>query len=131
MHFLLSANNSKCLAVNSYMVALHFSLIQLILCHSGSPKWIWMHFSVLVGTVAMTLLNFIELDDGIGLLLAAAFTFTEKGHVNIIANDQGHSITPSWVSFTEEECLIGDQNTHTEFCICCDLASFFPVNILT
>jgi len=32
----------------------------------------------------------------------------QKGHVDIIANDQGHRITPSWVSFTEEERLIGD-----------------------
>ncbi|EPS94299.1 hypothetical protein FOMPIDRAFT_1055237 [Fomitopsis schrenkii] len=25
--------------------------------------------------------------------------------MEIIANDQGHRITPSWVSFTDEECL--------------------------
>ncbi|KAH9922301.1 heat shock protein 70 [Epithele typhae] len=30
------------------------------------------------------------------------------GRVEIIANDQGHRITPSWVSFTEEERLVGD-----------------------
>ncbi|KAI0088585.1 Hsp70 protein-domain-containing protein [Irpex rosettiformis] len=30
------------------------------------------------------------------------------GRVEIIANDQGHRITPSWVSFTDEECLVGD-----------------------
>ncbi|KAJ7350301.1 heat shock protein 70 family [Mycena albidolilacea] len=28
--------------------------------------------------------------------------------VEIIANDQGHRITPSWVSFTENERLVGD-----------------------
>lgn len=27
------------------------------------------------------------------------------GRVEIIANDQGHRITPSWVSFTDEERL--------------------------
>jgi heat shock protein 5 len=31
-----------------------------------------------------------------------------KGVVEIIANDQGHRITPSWVSFTDEERLVGD-----------------------
>ncbi|KAF8875728.1 putative Kar2 karyogamy protein [Gymnopilus junonius] len=30
------------------------------------------------------------------------------GVVETIANDQGHRITPSWVSFTDEERLVGD-----------------------
>ncbi|KAJ7209603.1 heat shock protein 70 [Mycena pura] len=30
------------------------------------------------------------------------------GHVEIIANEQGHRITPSWVSFTDTERLVGD-----------------------
>ncbi|GLB44653.1 putative heat shock protein 70 family protein [Lyophyllum shimeji] len=36
------------------------------------------------------------------------------GMVEIIANDQGHRITPSWVSFTDEERLVGDaaKNAH-------------------
>ena len=34
----------------------------------------WMHFSVVVASIATTLLNFIQPDDGIGLICAAAFT---------------------------------------------------------
>ena len=36
---------------------------------------------------------------------AYPISVTQGGRVEIIANDQGHRITPSWVSFTEDERL--------------------------
>jgi molecular chaperone DnaK (HSP70) len=36
------------------------------------------------------------------------YSVQRGGRVEIIANDQGHRITPSWVSFTDDERLVGD-----------------------
>ena len=32
----------------------------------------------------------------------------QKGKVEILVNDQGHRITPSYVAYTDEERLVGD-----------------------
>ncbi|CAL5207180.1 unnamed protein product [Lathyrus oleraceus] len=38
----------------------------------------------------------------------------KNSHVEIIANDQGNRITPSWVSFTDSERLIGEAAKNLE-----------------
>ncbi|KAJ3472709.1 hypothetical protein NLI96_g13279 [Meripilus lineatus] len=70
--------------------------------HSMEPLLvsIWEQRKLSIGSVCSTVLT-------CGVT-RQVFMCSKGGRVEIIANDQGHRITPSWVSFTDEQRLVGD-----------------------
>jgi heat shock 70kDa protein 1/2/6/8 len=61
---------------------------------------------VLSGTFPKEPVNILRID--LGTTYSCCAVWTDDADVEIIANDQGNRVTPSYVAFTESERLIGD-----------------------